>query len=76
MRRGGNGEGFELAGLMRFVGQAFGSPNADVRSLAIKVAAQVSPHLETNVSRASFIMKLIQIERQAAGHSVHATDGI
>ncbi|KAK9862466.1 hypothetical protein WJX84_003280 [Apatococcus fuscideae] len=39
--RGGNGEGFELAGLMRFVGQAFGSPNADVRSLAIKVAAQV-----------------------------------
>lgn len=26
---------------MRFVGQAFGSPNADVRSTAIKVAAQV-----------------------------------
>ncbi|KAK9826624.1 hypothetical protein WJX74_006438 [Apatococcus lobatus] len=39
--RGGNGEGFELAGLMRFVGQAFGSPNADVRSTAIRVAAQV-----------------------------------
>lgn len=39
--RPGAGEGFQLEGLMRFLGAAFGSPSADVRAAAVRVAAQV-----------------------------------
>lgn len=35
------GEGFELSELMEFVGKAYNSPNADVRSCAVKVTKEV-----------------------------------
>lgn len=35
------GDGFELGELMEFVGKAYNSPNADVRSTAIKVTKEV-----------------------------------
>ncbi len=43
--RAGAGEGFQLEALMRFVGAAVGSPSADVRAAAVRVAAQVPPPL-------------------------------
>ncbi|GFR45564.1 hypothetical protein Agub_g6958 [Astrephomene gubernaculifera] len=36
-----NGDGFELNELMEFVGRAFNSPNADVRSEAVRVTREV-----------------------------------
>ncbi|KAK9826468.1 hypothetical protein WJX81_002603 [Elliptochloris bilobata] len=39
--RAGAGDGLHLEPLMRFLGNAFGSPNADVRAAAVRVSAQV-----------------------------------
>ena len=35
------GDGFDLAELMEFVGKAYNSPNADVRSEAVRVTKEV-----------------------------------
>lgn len=35
------GDGFELGELMNFVGKAYNSPNADVRSEAVRVTKEV-----------------------------------
>lgn len=36
-----SGDGFDLGELMEFVGKAYNSPNADVRSMAVRVTKEV-----------------------------------